>query len=83
MCRQKGKCGSCTGMVRLAGMKWSLFPASLWGFQVWESRGKRNGIRLEIAKWRKGTTLVVGNRGWWQTMNRMKRKEAERSAALK
>jgi hypothetical protein len=28
-----------------------------------ESRSKRNGIRLEIAKWRKGATLVVGTRG--------------------
>jgi hypothetical protein len=50
---------------------------------VWESRGKQNGIRLEIAKWRKGATLVVGNRGWWQTMTGMKRKVAERSAVLK
>lgn len=26
----EGKCGYCTGMARLAGMKWSLFPASRW-----------------------------------------------------
>jgi len=31
--------------------------------QVWESRGKQNGIGVEIAEWRKGATLVVGNRG--------------------
>jgi hypothetical protein len=67
----------------LGGMKWSLFPASCWGLYVWKSRGRRNGIRLEIAKWRKEATLAVGNRGWWQTMNRMKRKVAKRSAALK
>ena len=59
----KDKFGSSTVTMRLGGMKWSLFSVSRWGLQVWESRGKQNGIGVEIAEWRKGATLVVGNRG--------------------
>ncbi len=78
----KDKCGSCTETTRLVRMKWSLFPGARREIAGLGKPGQTKW-NFEIAKWRKGVTFVVGNRGWWQTMTGMERKVAERSAALK